>query len=64
MLTRDERQNLGIQKWMASGFRGTWVWATGVGKTRGAIKAIKMFLTKNTGKKIVVIVPTEHLKIQ
>lgn len=31
MLTRDERQNLGIQKWMASGFRGTWVWATGVG---------------------------------
>lgn len=39
-------------------------WATGTGKTRAAILAIKVFLTKNKGKKIVVVVPTEHLKIQ
>jgi len=35
-----------------------------VGKTRTAIIAIKGFLTKNQNKKIVVVVPTEHLKIQ
>ena len=64
MLTRDERQNLGIKKWVANKCRGTWVWATGVGKTRGAIKAIKLFLTKNQNKSIVVVVPTEHLKTQ
>lgn len=64
MLSRDERQTLGITKWIANKCRGTWVWATGVGKTRGAIKAIKIFITKNKNKKIVVIVPTEHLKVQ
>lgn len=35
-----------------------------VGKTRTAIIAIKGFLSKNKNKKIVVVVPTEHLKIQ
>jgi len=49
---------------MEFGGRGTFVWATGVGKTRGAIMAIKSFLTKNKGKTIVVIVPTEVLKLQ
>ena len=34
------------------------------GKTRGAIMAIKAFLSKNTNKKIVVVVPTDYLKIQ
>lgn len=63
-MNRDERQSLGIKKWISSGFRGTWVWATGVGKTRGAMNAIKLFLTKNKGKQIVIVVPTEHLKIQ
>ena len=63
-MTRDERQTEGIQKWIAGGCRGTLKWCTGVGKTRAAIIGIKAFLTKNKGKKIVVIVPTEHLKIQ
>lgn len=63
-MTRTDRQNLGIRKWISAGFRGTLVWATGVGKTRAAITAIKLFLSKNSNKKIVVIVPTEHLKIQ
>ena len=33
-------------------------------KTRAAILAIKAFLTKNQNKKIIVIVPTENLKVQ
>jgi superfamily II DNA or RNA helicase len=63
-MTRNERQALGVQKWISSGFRGTWAWATGTGKTFAAIKAIKLFLTKNKNKNIVVIVPTENLKVQ
>lgn len=64
MLSRDERQSLGVQKWVNAKCRGTWCWSTGVGKTIGAIKAIKLFLTKNKNKKIVIIVPTESLKVQ
>lgn len=64
MLDRNERQDVGIRKWVNSGCRGTLVWATGVGKTRAGIKAIKLFMTKNKDKKILIIVPTENLKIQ
>lgn len=64
MLDRTERQRQGVRKWIASGCRGTWMYSTGFGKTFTAIMAIKAFLTKNTNKIIVVIVPTEHLKIQ
>lgn len=63
-LTRDQRQQLGVSKWIKSGCRASLVWSTGVGKTRGAILAIKAFLSKNQNKKIVVIVPTESLKVQ
>ena len=63
-MDRNERQNLGVKKWISSGCRGSLVWATGTGKTIAAIKAIKLFLTKNKDKKIVVVVPTEYLKIQ
>lgn len=63
-MTRDERQQLAVRKWMENGCRGTLQWCTGSGKTRAAIIAIKSFLKKNQDKKIVVIVPTEYLKIQ
>jgi superfamily II DNA or RNA helicase len=63
-LDRTERQREGVQKWINAGCRGTLQWCTGVGKTRAALTAIKGFLTKNPNKKIVVVVPTEHLKIQ
>ena len=63
-MTRSERQELAVSKWIKAGCRGTCAWATGSGKTRVAIIAIKSFLTKNTGKNIKIIVPTEHLKIQ
>lgn len=64
ILDRTERQRLGVKKWINAGCRGTLQWSTGVGKTRAALTAIKGFLTKNSGKNIVVVVPTEHLKIQ
>lgn len=63
-MDRNERQNLGVRKWVGNGCRGTLMWATGVGKTRTGIKSIKLFLTKNQNKKIVVVVPTEYLKVQ
>ena len=64
ILNRTERQQLGVRKWVAAGCKATLQWSTGVGKTRAALMAIKGFLTKNTNKNIVVIVPTEYLKIQ
>lgn len=63
-MTRDERQKIGILKWIEAKCRGTLVYATGVGKTITAVKAIKIYTTKNINKKIVVVVPTENLKIQ
>jgi len=39
-MTRDERQKLGIQKWINNGCRGTLEWCTGSGKTRAAISGI------------------------
>lgn len=64
ILDRTERQKEGVRKWINSGCRGTWMYCTGFGKTRTAITAIKAFLTKNVNKKIVVIVPTDYLRIQ
>ena len=64
ILSRTERQQLGVKKWMATKGRGTLQWSTGVGKTRAALMAIKGYLSKNTNKNIVIVVPTEHLKIQ
>ena len=64
VLNRTERQRLGVRKWQAAGCRATLQWSTGVGKTRAALMAIKGFLSTNTNKNIVVVVPTEYLKIQ
>lgn len=64
ILDRTERQRQGVKKWIDAGCRGTLQWCTGVGKTRAALTAIKGFITKNPDKKIVVVVPTEYLKIQ
>lgn len=63
-MTRSERQNLAVSKWIKAGCKGVIVAATGVGKTRMALIAIKSFLSKNPGKTVRVIVPTEHLRIQ
>ena len=63
-ITRDERQNEGIKKWITAKCRATLEYATGVGKTYTAIKAIKAILKKYPDFKILVIVPTEGLQKQ
>lgn len=63
-MTRTERQNLAVRKWIENKGRGTCAWATGTGKTRIALIAIKSFIQTNHNKTIRVIVPTEHLKLQ
>lgn len=64
ILDRTERQKEAVRKWINSGCRSSWMFCTGFGKTFSAMMAIKAFLTKNKDKVIVVIVPTEYLKIQ
>lgn len=63
-MDRTKRQELGVKYWIKEGCRGTLQWSTGVGKTRAALIAIKWFLSKNSDRVIVVVVPTEYLKIQ
>lgn len=63
-MTRDERQELAVSRWVKSNCRATCQWATGTGKTRIALLAINKFLSKNPGKNITVIVPTEVLQEQ
>lgn len=63
-MTRSERQKLAVQKWISAGCRGTLSHPTGFGKTREALAAIKLFLSKNKGKTILIVVPTEYLKLQ
>jgi len=63
-MTRNERQKVAIEKWIKSGGRGTLQWCTGSGKTRAGLLAIKSFISKNTNKKVVVVVPTDYLKEQ
>lgn len=63
-MTRSERQELAVSNWVKYKCRASIVAATGFGKTRMAILASNKFLSRNPGKKIVVIVPTEVLQTQ
>lgn len=63
-MTRDERQTQALKSWIAAGFKGTILGATGFGKTRVGLRAIKWFLFKNPGAVVMVIVPTTYLKTQ
>lgn len=63
-MTRDERQDLVIEKWKAAGCRSTVVANTGFGKTRTALKAMQRVLNKAPAAIIVVVVPTKILKDQ
>jgi len=64
MSSRDERQLLGVEKWIKAGCRATLEYATGTGKSRCGILAIERFFNKNPDKQVVIIVPTENLKVQ
>ena len=63
-LGRSERQELGVQKWVNNKLCGSLCWATGVGKTRGGIIAIRRFLNKNPGRMVLVVVPSDPIKDQ
>ena len=63
-LTRDQRQDEAIKKWIESGGKGTIVAATAFGKTRTAIKIIQKLRVKYPNMLVLVVVPTDLLKKQ
>lgn len=63
-LTRDERQDESVRKWLQNKGKATVVAATGVGKTRIAIKTIQRVRQKYPLLSVLVLVPTELLKNQ
>ena len=63
-MTRDERQDLAIEKWKQAGGKNCIIANTGFGKTRTALKLMTRVLSKNSTAIIVVIVPTKILKDQ
>ena len=64
MTSRDLKQKECLEKWVANKCVGSIIACTGFGKTRIAINAIVKFLSKNSGKKVIVVVPTENLQMQ
>lgn len=63
-ITRDERQEESLKKWLLSNGHGTIEACTGYGKTRVAINIIKRILTKYPRIRVLVVVPTDLLRIQ
>lgn len=63
-MTRTERQQASVKKWLNSKGKGTIVGATGYGKTRCALMAIKALLKKYPQFRILVVVPTDALQKQ
>ena len=63
-LSRTERQEQGVQRWVDNKLCGTLNWATGVGKTRGGLMAISIFLKKNPTKSVIIVVPSEPIQRQ
>lgn len=63
-ISRDERQQQSVIKWLKNKGKGTVVAATGVGKTRIAIKCIQKIRSKYPNTSVLVLVPTELLKNQ
>lgn len=63
-MTRDERQEESVRKWLQAKGKSTIVAATGVGKTRIAIKCIQKVRTKYPELSVLILVPTELLKNQ
>ncbi len=64
ILSRDERQDLCITKWKEAGGRATVLAATGFGKTRIALKTIKRVLDKKKDYKVLIVVPSDYLRLQ
>lgn len=63
-MTRNERQEKSIQKWLESKGKSSIIAATGFGKTVVAMKIIQRSQVKNKDFKVIVIVPKINLKQQ
>lgn len=63
-ITRDERQEECVKKWLQSKGHASIVAATGVGKTHIAIKCIQRIRSKYPETSVLILVPTELLKNQ
>lgn len=63
-MTRTERQQEVIRRWLAAKGKGTFEGATGVGKTRVGLMTIQALLKKYPHLRILVVVPTEALQHQ
>lgn len=61
---RTQRQLDCVQKWVDNHKRGTIIAATGFGKTRVGLQAIKRFQTKFPTHSIIVAVPSDAVRIQ
>ena len=63
-VSRDDRQEECRRKWILNKCRGTLIQPTGCGKTTTALKCLKSVISKYPEKTILVVVPTDNLKIQ
>ena len=63
-MTRTERQQESVKRWLAHKGKGTIVAATGFGKSRCGLMIIKALLKKYPQFRILVVVPTEALQKQ
>lgn len=63
-MTRTERQQEAVKKWISNKGKGTVVAPTGAGKTRIALMTIKTVLKKYPQIRVLVVVPTITLKNQ
>lgn len=63
-MTRTERQQEAIKRWIANKGKGTVEGCTGIGKTRIGLMTIKALLKKYPQFRVLVVVPTTALKNQ
>ena len=61
---RTQRQFDVLIRWAQSFFHGTFVGATGFGKSRVGLEAIKLLRRDDISRKVIVVVPTIVLKEQ
>jgi superfamily II DNA or RNA helicase len=62
--SRSERQQLGIQRWREAKGKGTFQWATGMGKTYTALKVINLVRERKADAVVHIVVPTIFLQAQ
>lgn len=64
LITRDDRQQIFIEKFIKAGGKGTLEAATAFGKTRVALKIIEYLRREKSDRQVIIVVPHEYLKKQ